>query len=345
MQHIKKPSRFPIKRLAKFALVAAVLTTALYLYSIHTVHYEGTEQVRVDIPAGSSMNKIAQILKDKSLINSTTFFKIHARLSDNERTVKAGRYQIEPDVTPAGILEFLAHPTNGEISVTIPEGYTIFEIDEKLTKQGLISEGAFIEAAKNPTDEIRTFYKFLPKEASLEGYLFPDTYLVFAQGFTPNELIEKMLNNFKKRIIDSGIIDEKDTELSNTIIMASILEKEIRLPEDMPIAAGLLLKRVAEGWPLQVDASILYERELKANSADVSRSLTRSDFTTNSPYNTYAHLGLTPGPIGNPGLDTIQAVANPQSTEFWFYITDAQGKAHFARTNAEHEKNKDLFLR
>lgn len=343
MQHIKKPSRFPLRRLFKIAFTAAVLATALYLYSIHTVHYSGTEQVRVDIQNGASMSQIAQILKEKSLINSTTFFKIHARLSNSERTVKAGRYQIEPDMTPAGILEFLAHPTNGEISVTIPEGYTIFEIDEKLNKQGLITAGIFIEAAKKPSAEIRTQYTFLPKDATLEGYLFPDTYLVFAQGFTPNELIQKMLNNFKKRVIDSGVFTTEN--LADSITMASILEKEIRNTEDMPIAAGLLLKRVKEGWPLQVDASILYQRELDENSADVSRALTRSDFATNSPYNTYAHLGLPPGPIGNPGINTIKAVAAPEESDFWFYITDAQGKAHFARTNTEHEKNKDFFLR
>ena len=293
------------------------------------------------------MSQIAQILKNKSLINSTTFFKIYARLSDNERTVKAGRYQIEPDMTPAGILNFLAHPTNGEISFTIPEGFTIYEIEEKLNKEGLITAGAFIEAAKNPTDAQLTAYPFLTKGASLEGFLFPDTYLVFAQGFTPNELIEKMLSNFEKRVHEGGVlhISAVKSDTIDQIIMASILEKEVRSQEDLALVSGLLWNRIGKEWPLQVDASILYEREISANSADVSRELSLSDLKKNSPYNTYTKLGFPPTPICNPGLATIKAAANPIESEFWFYLTDAKGKAHFARTNAEHEKNKDLFLR
>lgn len=334
-----------MKKMIKMLVVATLAAAGLYLYSIHTSHYSGTEAVRIDIPAGATTTQIAQILKDKSLINSTTFFKIHARLSDSDRAVKSGRYSIEPNLTPAQVLQFLTAPTSGEISITIPEGYTIFEIDEKLTDNGLINEGDFIAVALTPSAELRTAYDFIPQDSSLEGFLFPDTYLVFAQGFTAQELVEKMLNNFKKRIIDSEIFTQKnDHSLIEVVSMAAILEKEIRLKEDLPIASGLLWKRIQESWPLQVDASVLYERELAAKSATVSRKLSLGDLKKDSPYNTYTRLGLPPGPIGNPGLANIKAAINPETSEFWFYLTDSNGKAHFAKTNAEHEQNKVKWL-
>ncbi len=334
-----------MKKIIKILSLSVLVAAALYLYSIHTSHYAGQEALRIDIQNGASTTQIAQILKDKSLINSTTFFKIHARLTGADRTVKSGRYSIEPNLTPAQILTFLTAPTSGEISITIPEGYTLFEIDEKLADNGFINEGDFTSLALNPSAELRAAYDFIPKDASLEGFLFPDTYLVFAQGFTSQELIEKMLNNFKKRVIDSDIYTAKgEHSLSEIVSMAAILEKEIRLQEDLPIASGLLWKRINEGWPLQVDASVLYERELKAKSAMVSRKLSLGDLKKDSPYNTYTRLGLPPGPIGNPGLANIKAAMNPEASEFWFYLTDANGKARFAKTNAEHEQNKVKYL-
>lgn len=328
------------------------LVVIIYFHSIYSSHYDGVSSVRVDIPLGASLSTVSDILKEKSLINSTTFFKVHARLLNVDRTIKAGRYQIPPHQSPTQILTFLTQESNGEISITIPEGFTIYEIDEKLALDGFINPGTFIAGAQNPSEELKEKYPFIEKARSLEGFLFPDTYLVFAQGFMPDSLIEKMLDNFKKKVIDSNVFNgAKDYSLTEKrsayeiLIMASLLEKEVRISEDFTIVSGLLWKRIAHEWPLQVDASVLYERELQAGSANVSRRLTRTDLQKDSPYNTYTQLGLPPGPIDNPGMRSIKAAANPQDSEYWFYITDPQGNAHYARTNEEHEKNKTLFLR
>lgn len=145
----------------------------------------------------------------------------------------------------------------------------------------LLHPETFIAAATHPSEKILAANPYIPADVSLEGFLFPDTYLVFANGFTSEELIAKMVATFKKRATEAGLnLDDK--ELYRKVIMASILEKEVT-NEDLSTVAGLLYKRIENGWPLQVDASILYEREMKAQSANVSRKLSRGGFQRKQP--------------------------------------------------------------
>ena len=201
-----------------------------------------------------------------------------------------------------------------EVLITIPEGYTVRQMGELFEKVGLFLKEEFLVLAQ--------------KE---EGYLFPDTYRFFRKT-TPEKVIEKMKKNFEEKIKDLSV--NRDT-----IIMASIIEKEIHDTEDRKVVSGILWRRIKEEIGLQVDASLNYV--LGKTSAE----LTADDLKIDSPYNTYKYRGLPVGPIANPGLDAILAAINPTESPYLFYLSDKDGVTHFARNFEEHKANKLRYLR
>ncbi len=213
-------------------------------------------------------------------------------------------------------------PSN-EITVTVPEGYTVRQIGKLLADSHLFSEEAFVGSA-----------------LSEEGYLFPDTYR-FYKDATPEEVIQKMKENFERKLtpeIRAEILHQKHT-LADGIIMASIVEEEAQTLEDKKIIAGILWKRIKERIGLQVDATLTYL--LGKTSAE----LTESDLRLDSPYNTYKYRGLPKGPISNPGLDTILATVYPTPSSYYYYLSDKDGVMHYAKTFEEHKQNKFKYLR
>lgn len=196
-----------------------------------------------------------------------------------------------------------------EIKVTIPEGFSVAEIDERLTQLKLIASGAFL------------------KEAQIyEGFLFPDTYFVFIKNFAPADLIKKMQDNFNKKLTPDLLseIKKQKRTLKEVITIASMTEKEVKTPDDFAIVAGILWKRFDGGWPLQVDATALYSDDPR--------------------YDTYKHRSMPPTPIGNPGIKTIKSAIFPKKTQYWFYLTDRDGNVHYARTNEEQNFNRRKYL-
>ena len=195
-----------------------------------------------------------------------------------------------------------------------------------IDKDLLVKELCDLFSADNPNFNKE---KFLKLAEGKEGYLFPDTYF-FTNKETPEEIINKMQDNFK---VKAGDV-QKDI-----LIMASIIEKEARKPEDRKIISGILWKRIKEGMPLQVDA--VFDYLLDKESSEI----TQADLKMDSPYNTYKHKGLPPTPICNPGLDAIEAAENPVDSKFWYYLSDKTGVTHFARTFEEHKQNKFRYLK
>ena len=198
---------------------------------------------------------------------------------------------------------------------------------------------AFLKIAQAPTAEILSSFPLLatlPKGASLEGYLFPDTYY-FAKEATPEGIIKKILNNTEARLTDdlrTAIKDQKKSQFE-IMTMASIVEAEVRVARERPIVSGIFWKRLAEGIRLQSDATLDYI--LGTEAVKHSLEETRID----SPYNTYAKDGLPPGPIGNPGLSSIKAAIFPEQTEYFYFLNDAQtGETVFSKTFEEHVANK-----
>lgn len=200
-----------------------------------------------------------------------------------------------------------------EITVTIPEGLTASQIGEILESAKLFSKDEFIKIAQ--------------KE---EGYLFPDTYRFYKKA-KPEDIVARMKENFNKKVTP-------DTS-REIIIMASMLEEEVQSMEDRKIVAGILWKRLDRGMGLNVDAALTYIL------GRASHELTVDDLKYDSPYNTYRYRGLPPTPISNPGLDTILAAANPTSSKYFYYLTDKEGRVHYAVTLEEHALNKRKYLR
>jgi len=215
-----------------------------------------------------------------------------------------------------------------EVTVTIPEGLSVKQIAEILESARLFSKDEFIKIAQ--------------KE---EGYLFPDTYR-FYKDAKPEGIVAKMKENFNKKVerevleeIANSVVAGQKRQLGETIIMASILEEEVKSTEDRKIVAGILWKRLDRGMGLNVDAALTYIL------GRASHDLTIDDLKFDSPYNTYRYRGLPPTPISNPGLDAILAAASSTPSKYFYYLTDKEGAVHYAKTLEEHALNKFKYLR
>lgn len=273
------------------------------------------------INSGGNFSEVAQNLQNRGFIRSKNTFLLMAKIRQLDTKIRPGRYKLSGAMNLQEILEAISNPKQFTVSVTIPEGFTVHSIDERLTKLGLIEASEFSMAA------IR-----------LEGYLFPDTYFVNGLNFSPNSLIKKMQENFIAKITPGMGEDMKKREraLEEIIIMASILEKEVRTEKDYPIVAGILWKRLDSGWPLQADATLLYGKEAPV--------LSSADLKEDNPYNTRRFKGLPPTPINNPGLIAIKAAIYPEASKYWFYLTDKEGLVHYAASNDEHNANRAKYL-
>lgn len=327
----------------KRVVLLLLLIAAFFLYREWYWSVSSTsEPVLIEIGKGESFKSITKNLKKRGLVRRESLFRWYAALRGLDTEVKAGRFRLDPSLSPARILAFLANPENGEISVTIPEGYSIFDIDKKLVSIGLIREGEFVAFVNNIDTQGGPSKTNLLSPSlhitHLEGFLFPDTYFVFSKNFHPIDLVDSMLKNFEKKVLE-GLwreFERSNRTLSEIITVASILEKEVKTKEDFPVVAGILWKRLDHNWPLQADATLLYGQR--------DRILSPEELRQDSPHNTYTRRGLPETPIGNPGLETIRAALFPSASPYWFYLTTKDGKVIYAKTNDEHNENKRKFL-
>lgn len=235
--------------------------------------------------------------------------------------------------------ETLTLPPENVVKITFPEGWDSQKMAKRLTENGLGEEG-FWEIVKNPGD-LKEQFNFLKDGTvkSLEGYLFPDTYF-FKKDESARSIVFKMLSNFEGKITSEmkSEIEKQKRSLEEVIILASIVEKEVNNTEDRKIASGIFLNRIKNGQALQSCATLAYI--LGINKKQYSYADTR----VKSPYNTYLNPGLPPGPISNPGIDSIEAAIYPQDSEYNYFLSDPEtGKTYYAKTIAEHNANKERF--
>jgi UPF0755 protein len=215
-----------------------------------------------------------------------------------------------------------------DVWVTILEGWRNEEIALKFAQELSLPEAQFLQYAQ-------------------EGYMFPDTYLIPKEA-TAAAIVRILKDNFDKKFsqdLEEEAVKNRLTR-EEVIILASIVEKEASGEEDRGIIAGILLKRLRKSWPLQADATIQYVLGYQPEERTWwKKNLTNADKKIASPYNTYQNPGLPPGPISNPGLASIKAVIFPQDSDFWYYLHDAEGRVHFAKTIEEHEENIAKYIR
>ncbi len=289
--------------------------------------------------AGMSFNEIADKLKGENLIASKAAFRIYGAITGKARQLKPGEYSLSSDFSVSKLFRILTKGPE-EISVVVAPGLTLKEIDEKLSSFNIIKPSEIINFNVNG---LRNSYSFLSKAGtevgSPEGFLLPDTYRFFPDSGA-DLVIHRFLDNFKTKALP---LFENSDNILDKLILASILEKEIPDYEEKKIAAGILLKRLKVGMPLQVDASVVYAK-CSSRFLNCPR-LTEADYKINSVYNTYFYPGLPKGPISNPGLESIKAVLNPIKTDYWYYLSDPKTKKTiFSETLDEHNKNRVVYL-
>ena len=276
------------------------------------------------INEGASLNKISELLNQKSVIKSPFWFKVLVTVIGGDNKAKAGDYFFSKKRNVFTVADRIIKGEYGltPISITIPEGATAFEMAEIFSKK----IGSFDSE------------KFLKLATPMEGYLFPDTYF-FLPNITPEQIIDAMKNNFIRKV--GGIynkIEKSGRSLEEIIIMASLLEEEARTLETRKIISGILWQRIKIDMLLQVDAVFPYI--IGKNTYE----LTREDLSYDSPYNTYRYRGLPFGPISNPGINSIEAAISPIETDYLFYLSDRSGNMHYAETFEKHKINKLIYI-
>ncbi len=323
MKHVNNQlnrARWRWLKVIAFGLFMGVIALIWYQSSLRPVADQATPQQFVVEP-GQSLVEISQNLKRQKLIRSSLGFKIYVLVSGLSRKLQAGHYQISAAESSKEIAKKL---TTGfsDVWVTIPEGLRVEEVADKLIANLPINRQEFLQNAK-------------------EGYMFPDTYRVPFQT-TAAQFAQLMLDNFNQRV-DANLrqqMTEAGLNLDQVIILASLVEREVKFADDRPIVAGILLKRWRAGMPLEVDATVQYALGFDPNQKTYwKKNLTVEDLAIDSPYNTRKYPGLPPGPICNPGLASIKAVINPRQTDYWYYVSDAAGRIYYAKTLDEHIRN------
>jgi len=298
------------------------------------------------IQVGSGAKTIAEGLKKAGLIRSPNYFLFTVWSRGDQDAFKAGTYDLTPSMSTREIEALLAKgkPVSNEVSVTILEGWTLDDIADYLQEKGIASQDEFYaeagESAKAASGlpDWNASYPALasrPANASLEGYLFPDTYRIYADGGA-KALVRRMLDNFETKLTaeQRAAIKAQGRTIHEIVTMASVIEREVRSDEDRAIVSGIFWKRVDAGRGLEADSTVNY---ITGHSKP---SVSYEDTRIDHPWNTYKYRGLPPGPIGNPSLSAIEAAIHPKENPYWYFLTDPQGKVYYARTLDEHNANR-----
>jgi UPF0755 protein len=292
-------------------------------------------KIEVTIPDNVSARDIGNFLSEQNVVRNVDEFLLWLKLMGREKQLKAGKYVLPMYKNPIYVIDRLSSGGRSEIIVTIPEGLTNTEAAQILADHGLVNFTRIIQLCNN-----RAFIAELGLDmTSLEGYFFPDTYS-FSSTQNEEEIIRTMLANFNKHIARFGL--ENNDSLHKVIILASIVEKEAKYQDERPIIARVFINRLESGRPLESCATVFYS--LKTGQRAVKKSrLTDADLKIDSPYNTYLHLGLPPGPICSPGDSSIEAVIAPADVDYLYFVAKGDGRHHFSRTYREHVAAKDRY--
>jgi UPF0755 protein len=276
---------------------------------------------------GFSTRRIAIELKAAGVIRNANAFIVWHYLH-RRGSLKAGEYLFDNSASARQVHERLVRGDVYVHTVVIPEGYNIFDIAQAMQDAGLGSREDFLNVAMS---DIALISDLAPEAKSLEGYLFPNTY-----GFTRTqsmpEMAAAMVKQFRQVAREIGLT----SDVQKTVTLASIIEKETGVPEERPMVASVYHNRLAKRIALQADPSVIYGKLLDGTYTGVLR---HEDMQVDSSYNTYRHLGLPPGPIGNPGKSSLQAAMQPAKTDYYYFVSDGNGHHRFASTLEEHNRN------
>jgi UPF0755 protein len=308
--------------------------------------YQGfaAQGVFVELPRGASSRTAARLLKQNGVIRSAFAFELYAR-RHSRRRLQAGEYFFDHAISGHDVFWKIADGRIYEQAFTVREGETIFDIAADLEAQKLLTADEFLAAAQNP-DLIRDI---APHAKTLEGFLFPATYFL-PRHPTATDVTAEMVRKFKEEWQRIAPAESKgDTTglehgrpVISVVTLASLVERETPKPEERPLVAGAFANRLQKRIPLQCDPTVIYALQ---DAGRYNGRLTGTDLHFESPYNTYAHPGLPPGPIGNPGEASLRAALDPAKTDYLYFVANTQGGHFFAATLAEHNRNVTKYRR
>lgn len=312
-------------------IILGIYMTARTWLSWNRPNSDDSSIVTFTVAQGTSASAIAEQLEQLGLIRDSLPFKLYVKYNNLSPQLQAGDFSARRDLTYTELMDVLGNGRSVEVKVTIPEGLTIAQIDELMAKKGLTQAGEIIKCA--------TSCPVATGLDNLEGFLFPSTYSIVADTITPESFISRLYNTFKAQMapLEKEIAASGRT-MDQIVNVASMIERETRKNEEMPIVSGVIWKRLDEGIPLGIDATTRYE----LNNWD--KPLYTKDFETNSGYNTRRVRGLPPTAIANPGYAALEAAVRPQTSEWYYYLHDNNGIIRYARTNDEHNKNRAQYL-
>lgn len=327
-----------------FSLVAIFIIIGILFLNVFILAARPTSQnenwQEFEVKPGWGMKEIGQTLKEGNLITSLLRFKFYTVLTGRALSLKPGNYLFSPSMTLGEIVKKLWQGSQEEVAVTIPEGFSLKDIDRLLSGAGIIISGKLYAFSPN---ELAQEFSFLSGARSLEGYLFPDTYRFFRNSGA-KVAAQKMIKNFQLKVLPS--IESSQSDLRKIVILASLIEKEVILDSDRYLVAGILKKRLESDFPLQVDATVVYIKCKGEYQNCPTKELSKNDFRLDSPFNTYLYQGLPPSPIANPGLSAIKAALKPLVSEYWFYLSDpVTKKTLFSKSLEEHNFNRSRYLK
>jgi UPF0755 protein len=301
-----------------------------------------SQPVTVHIDAGESPDQLAQDLQAKGLIRNKDVFIYYLRYTGARSRLQAGDFVLDRNMSMAQITDELQNGQPSQAAVQFPEGYTLQLMSEAAARAGLGSAAEYVAAANDKSWR----YAFLadrPAGRNLEGFLFPDTYRL-AKSATARDLVKVQLDRFDQVFTpDLRAQTGKSTAARpavstyDLIILASMTEREVNKDPDRATVCGIYYNRLAQDMLLQVDATVLY------GLGKWHENVTTPETLQDTPYNTYLHKGLPPGPISNPGLATIKACLNPQKSSYLYYFTDPKGVTHYAQTSDETQHQQQQY--
>ncbi len=293
----------------------------------------------ISIPQGSNSAKIGKVLEDQGLIRSRIAFRLYAKYKGLDNKLQAGQYNLHNGLSTPEIIKRIAKGEVSSFSFTIPEGYTIKQITDKLAEKKFINRARFLDLLAHGRFDYE-FLKGLPEGPNrLEGYLFPDTYRI-TKKTTEEQIINMMLARFGRAITpDFGTTAAKNgLTIHQAVTLASIIEREVKKDEEREKAAAVFLNRLQKGWKLESCATVQYIL------GEPRARLLEQDLRIDSPYNTYLYAGLPPGPIASPGGPSLRAAVHPADVDYMFFVVAENGEHIFSRTLEEHNRNKAAYL-
>ena len=324
--------------LAGLVVLAGALAAA-WRYEVTSTKIEGgLLPVKLVVPQGASAEAIGRQLHAMGLVRHPLVFRVLAMQQGVASQLKAGEYALSGPLSVQGILDAMVRGDVVRRDLTVPEGRSLDEVAELVVAEGMRLD-AFLAAARDPTP-IRDLD---PAAASLEGYLFPDTYDVPQTPEAPRALVRHMLERFRAVIgPELPRIAGKGLTVRQVVTLASIVELETAQPGERPRIAAVFLNRLERGMPLQTDPSVIYALK-QAGRWD--GNIRKKDLDIDSPYNTYVHAGLPPGPLGSPGKDAIRAVLDPTPGKDLYFVSRNDGTHEFSETLDAHNRAVDRYQR